>query len=172
MTFRMLIEKPELFAAGVAFIASLPENYDRLQRPSTAKPLMMCNGTADPLIKWQGGDVGRNRGRTCPIEAAVNWWIETNQCEPKPKSVAKLADNDKSDGCRVVHQIYAPKTGGSAFEFVKIVGGGHTLPSIQYSLPDKRLIQRLIGPMCHDIEGAEMAWEFMKKHRRSANLIN
>lgn len=163
MTFRMLIEKPELFAAGVAFIASLPANYDRLTRPSNPKPLMMCNGTADALIKWQGGEIGRNRGKICPVEKAVAWWIESNRCEQSPKSIAKLADRDNADGCQIVHQIYAPKTGGSAFEFVKIEGGGHTLPSIKYSLPDKRFIQRLLGPMCHDIEGTELAWDFMKR---------
>ena len=51
MTFRLLIEKPELFAAGVAFVASLPEDYSEIERPETTTPLLMCNGTNDPLIR-------------------------------------------------------------------------------------------------------------------------
>ncbi len=165
MTFRLLIEKPDLFAAGVAFIASMPADYSGIQRPKPATPLLMCNGTADPLVKWSGGKVALNRGSTCSIDAAVAWWAKTNNCRPKPATV-KMKDRDTQDGCRMVRQIYDPQKDGADFEFIKIENGGHTLPSRNYSLPDNRLVKRLIGTMCRDVEGVELAWQFMKKQSR------
>lgn len=55
MTYRLLVEIPEKFAAGVAFIASLPVDDSRLKQPSRPTPLMIVNGTKDPLVRWTGG---------------------------------------------------------------------------------------------------------------------
>lgn len=55
MTSTMLIEAPDLFAAGVAFIANLPQQSVRLKEPALPTPLLVTNVTKDPLMKWDGG---------------------------------------------------------------------------------------------------------------------
>ena len=171
MTFRMLIEKPELFAAGVAFIASLPVDHSSVKRNKSPIPLMMCNGTKDPLIKWEGGSVGLNRGRgaTCSVDEAVAWWAKTNRCNSEPISVTKLENKNQQDDCQIIRYVYSPTDGGADFEFLKIEGGGHSLPSIKYSLPDNRMVKRVLGTMCRDAEGAELAWEFMQRFQKTSS---
>ena len=171
MTFRMLIEKPELFAAGVAFIASLPAEHSGIERPTTPVPLMMCNGTQDPLITWEGGNVGLNRGRgaTCSVDEAVAWWARTNKCNSKPASVTILDDKNQQDNCHIIRYVFTPNDDGADFEFLKIDGGGHSLPSIKYSLPDNRMVKRVLGTMCRDAEGAELAWAFMQRYQQTSS---
>lgn len=166
MTFRLLIEEPKRFAAGAAFIASLPAADQTISPPETPTPILICNGTKDPLVKWEGGVIGRNRGVVRSVEATVQWWATANKCDPHPKSMKRLPDRAPDDGCRIQHYVYQPARGGAALEFFKVVGGGHSLPSIHSRLPENRLIKSLIGNMCHDVEGAELAWEFLQRHQR------
>jgi poly(3-hydroxybutyrate) depolymerase len=44
-------------------------------------------------------------------------------------------------------------------------GGGHTLPSKRHPLPERLWIKRLFGPACRDVEGAWLAWDFLKRYR-------
>jgi hypothetical protein len=40
------------------------------------------------------------------------------------------------------------------------------MPSIAYADPGHYFSRRFFGPFCHDAEGAELAWEFLRQHRR------
>ncbi|MBW2514393.1 MAG: hypothetical protein JRE21_07465, partial [Deltaproteobacteria bacterium] len=61
MTYRLLMEMPDQIAAGAAFIANLPVDGQRLRIPERAVPLLICNGTADPLVRWEGGEIPGGR---------------------------------------------------------------------------------------------------------------
>ncbi|GAB4465743.1 MAG: PHB depolymerase family esterase [Armatimonadaceae bacterium] len=169
MTFRLLIEAPELFAAGAAFIANLPEERSVLKQPSVPTPLMIMNGTKDPLVQWEGGDVAGGRGRTLSSAGTVSWWLQANRAESTSPVKETLPDRDPSDGCRIYKTVYAPKPNGATVAFYRVEGGGHAMPSQNHALPDNRLIRRMIGPVCKDAEGAKLAWEFFQgKSRKPA----
>ena len=78
MTFRLLLEQPRRFAAAAAYIASLPATAPPKPAATTRVPLMLFNGTRDPLIQWQGGEIRGERGTTMAIEPMVQWWREVN----------------------------------------------------------------------------------------------
>lgn len=166
MTFRLLIETPERFAAGAAFIASLPETSPLIRQPAAPTPLMIANGTKDPLIKWDGGEnlIGRSVMR--PVEETVAWWVRANHAVATNPVNEALPDSDSSDGCRVRRTTYPAGREGAPVVFYTFDGGGHAMPSRKHQIRGNFLIRRLIGPVCRDVEGARLAWDFMKGHRR------
>src|SRR5947199_169312 len=63
MTFRMLCEASELFAGAATVIANMPANVGARCAPRKPLPVVMFNGTADPLVPYDGGGVGFLGGR-------------------------------------------------------------------------------------------------------------
>lgn len=162
MTFRMLIEASDLFAGGAAFIATMPEGANQLPRPKRPVPLMIVNGTADPLVKWEGGVVARDesRGATISTAATVAWWTEANRASRVVTRQSALPDLDPSDGCTLQLDEYAATPNGAPVWLYTAKGGGHVMPSLRHELSDSRLVRRVIGKVCKDAEGAELAWKF------------
>jgi len=165
LTFRLLIEAPERFAAGAAFIAALPQGVS-LPTPAQPTPLLIANGTEDPLVAWAGGAMRGGRGKLLSVPDTLDWWIRANHAERTGAREERLPDHDRRDECRIVRIRYPANSAGAPVEFLKIIGGGHALPSRQHELPDSRLVRRMIGPLCRDAEGAELAWEFFKPFTR------
>jgi polyhydroxybutyrate depolymerase len=166
MTFRLLIEASDLFAGGAAFIANLPEGASQLPRPARAVPLMIVNGTADPLVKWEGGLVARSeaRGATLSTAATVAWWTDANRAARAVTRQSALPDLDPRDGCTLTLDEYAATPGGAPVWLYTARGGGHVMPSLQHELRDTRLVRRTIGNISKDAEGAELAWSFFAAH--------
>jgi polyhydroxybutyrate depolymerase len=162
MTFRLLVEQPQRFTAAAAFIASLP-----VAPPKPAAgprvPLMLLNGTRDPLVQWQGGTIRGERGETMAIEPMVQWWLDVNGVNRERADTESLPDLDPRDGCRISRTTWpADHADAAPVVFYRAEGGGHTLPSIAYPLHSGPILHRIIGPVCHDAEGAELAWDFFK----------
>ena len=168
MTFRLLIEQPRRFAAAAAFIASLPAGVPAKPAHTTRVPLMLFNGTRDPLIQWNGGEIRGERGMTLAIEPMVAWWREVNGVDRATALTSTLPDRDSKDGCQIQRTEWPGVANGSArVVFYSAEGGGHALPSIAHPLKHGPVVRRLIGPVCRDAEGAELAWEFFKPYTRT-----
>jgi polyhydroxybutyrate depolymerase len=167
MAFRLLMEAPGRFAAAAAFVANLPEDPARMTTPARPAPLMICNGTLDPLMLWEGGEIRGGRGRMRSTPATVQWWVQANRADMARAVSDVLADLDPTDGCRIVRTRYSAQPGGAPVELLTVQGGGHALPSIKHPLPQTGLIRRWIGPASADAEGAELAWDFFKEHDRA-----
>lgn len=165
MTYRLVMEMPEEIAAAAAFIANLPADGQRLRTPSRAVPLMICNGTEDPLVLWEGGEIMGGRGDMRSARQTVDWWVQANRASRTAAVTEDLPNADTTDNCRFIRTVYPPLAGGAVVEFVEMRGGGHALPSQAHPLPDNWLIRRVIGPVCRDAEGARLAWGFLKRHR-------
>ncbi len=163
MTHRLLVETPERYAAAATFIAALPDGVT-LPPPTRPTPLMMINGTRDPLVNWNGGEVrllgARGRGRVMSAHDTLAWWIAANRAGPATAQDI-LPDLDPKDGCRIYSTLHPAAEGGAPVLFLKVEGVGHALPSRHFRLPDTRIVRRYIGPVCRDAEGAELAWQFL-----------
>ncbi len=158
MSMRLIMEAPGRVAAGACFIGSLAEGEAprRLPRPT---PLLVVNGTADPLVQWQGGAVAGNRGVTMAIPAMRAWWVQANGAQPA--GVDSVLGQNAT--CRVVATDHAAGPGGAPLRFVTMEGGGHSQPSAAWPVPQGPFWRRLIGPACAVGEGADMAWEFFRR---------
>jgi polyhydroxybutyrate depolymerase len=168
LTYRLLMQESERFAAGAAFIANLPTTDTDLQTPRIPRALMITNGTEDRLMKWVGGEIPMGGGRTRSTEDTVTWWLRANHAADAPRRTRYLPDRAPDDGCRLREVTWTPESGGAPVRLLAMEGGGHTLPSLRYDLPDNFIARRIFGNVCRDAEGAVLAWEFMRDSRRGS----
>jgi polyhydroxybutyrate depolymerase len=160
MTYRMLIEAPERFAAGAAYIANLPSLSTPLSEPDQPVPIMIANGTLDPLMPYAGGVVAKDRGEVISTRETVDWWINANKADQEGLVSQELPDLNKEDGCRIQEYFYPAGEDGAPVMFYRMEGGGHTLPGLSSEGVIQRLLLRLLGPVCQDVDGVLLAWDF------------
>jgi polyhydroxybutyrate depolymerase len=119
------------------------------------------SGTDDPLVPYQGGEVGLGnikRGKSLSIAETVAFWRAHNDCPTVPV-IAQEPDADPKDGTRVRTETYAPCRDASAVILYAIEGGGHTWPrGLQY------LPEAIIGKTSRDIDANTILWNFFKQH--------
>ena len=163
MTYRLLIEAPERFAAGAAYIANLPVLTEPLPQPAQSVPLLIMNGTLDPLMPFEGGLVASDRGRVISTQETVQWWVRMNGADENRKQTRWLPDLDPDDNCQIREEIFPNADGGAEVWLYIMEGGGHTLPSLNTPSRSSRLFSRLVGPVCHDADGVQLAWAFFSE---------
>ncbi len=162
MTYRLLIEAPEAFAGGAAFIANLPKATPAEASEGQPVPLMIANGTDDPLMKWEGGLVGARGQQDVVLSAPAtrDFWIARNRASGTPDTPRQLPDSAPQDGCHIVVNDYPAEENGARIRFVVMEGGGHTIPSRAGGRKRSAFIERLTGTLCKDTDGADLAWQF------------
>jgi polyhydroxybutyrate depolymerase len=162
MSMRLAAEMPDVFAAACSVAAGVSDYLAGEHEPPRAPiPVMLINGTDDPLVPYEGGDVkvlGFKRGKVLAAAEGVGWWAKHNGCAVPPVETA-LPDADPEDGTTARRADYAGPDGADAV-LVTVEGGGHTWPSgWQY------LGERLIGKTTYDVDN-EIIWEFFAAHPR------
>jgi polyhydroxybutyrate depolymerase len=123
----------------------------------------MMNGTADPLIAYGGGR-GTSRyavPNVVSTAATIAFWRNNNGCAAGDRQSTKLPDRDKDDSSTVT-RVDSDCPDGHDVVLYRVDGGGHRMPG---SFPDARFVRvvdALLGPQNHDIDGAETIWAFFK----------
>ncbi len=156
MTLRLACDAGKTFAAAAAVIANLPTKLDC--QPAGPVPVMIMNGTQDPLMPWGGGQVHflrRQLGAVESAEATAAFWAKADGCDPDP-SVAALPDSDPSDQTTIERRTYLHCDAGSSVVLVSVLGGGHTLPGGDQYAP-----AWLVGRVSRDLDGARAIWDFL-----------
>lgn len=145
-------------AAIAPVIANMPADIVEACQPEQPLPILLMNGTADPLVPWDGGHVtvfGQERGAILSTEETIRFWADHNQCDPEPE-ISRLSDLDPEDGSSVRIERY---TGCRATVILyAIEGGGHTLPGSE--APNLKF---LLGNKNNDIVGSERIWDFFEQ---------
>jgi polyhydroxybutyrate depolymerase len=163
MTYRLGIELGSKLAAIAPMIANIPVNIAN-EKPSSPLPVLIMNGTDDPLVPWKGGQVrvfGSEYGEVVSTEQSVQYWLDCNKISSKPERVL-LPDTAPSDGCRVELLTYRKEDSPLEVLLYAIRGGGHNIPgSNTVEMP------RMLGRKCMDINASEIIWEFFKRHARN-----
>lgn len=162
MSYRLAVSAPARFAAIAAVTAniSMALSGERVELPV---PVMILNGTEDPLVPYKGGQVtvlGTERGEVLSTDDTVTWWRGQNGCTSPPKS-RSLPDKDKDDGAHVEVDEHDGCAAGSRVLLYRIVGGGHTWPGGTQYLP-----KSTIGTVCRDIDGTKEIFDFFAAHAR------
>jgi polyhydroxybutyrate depolymerase len=160
MSMRLAAEMPEVFAAACSVAAGVSDFLaEEHEAPRAPVPVMLINGTDDPLVPYDGGYVtvlGLKRGQVLAAEEGVGWWAKHNGCAVPPVE-KELPDADPDDGTTVRREDYRGPGGADAV-LVTVQGGGHTWPSgWQY------LGEGLVGKTTNDIDN-EIIWEFFAAH--------
>ena len=158
MTHRLVEEIPESIAAFASIINTMPANSDCVESDVVVSALFM-NGTMDPLVPYEGGQILSNRGEVKSTDESMLYWINRNQTDTTPVKES-YDDLDPEDNSTVEKYIYENGLNNSEVVLYKIVGGGHTEPSIseKYS----QLYLNAVGNQNRDIEMAKEIWSFFE----------
>lgn len=147
----------------VTAIAAVSGGISQTQFPSYSFqrpiPVLMINGTKDPLVSYDGGygklnrrNIGNEDADMVPAEKLLQKIVKLDHCNTNAQTVV-LPDSDPSDGCTETECIY----NGTAVtvDFIKIENGGHTWPGGTQYLP-----KFLIGRLCRDFSVSQKIFDF------------
>jgi polyhydroxybutyrate depolymerase len=160
MSYRLAFELSDKIAAIAAFIANLPENSE-CKWPVRPIPVMICNGTKDPLIPWNGGK--GEHGKFFSAPETRDFWIKTNGIPSIPDQTKHFTNLDLTDGSSVQSDLYSGAKDKSEVLFYTVTGGGHSMPSIDHKI--RKMFEWLLGKQNHDIESVHHAWSFLNRQK-------
>ncbi len=166
MSLRLACEAADVFAGVAIVTASFPLTTYKSCNPGRTVAIMLMNGTEDPLVPYNGGEIRLGRrtfGEVRSTEETFARWIDLNGCEGRPV-VASLTDADPDDGSRVTVERYLPCRDGSEVALYRVEGGGHTWPGLPGYLP-----RWIIGRSNGDIDGTRHILDFFGRHAMPPN---
>jgi polyhydroxybutyrate depolymerase len=125
MALRMLCEASELFAGAATVVASMPAAAGGRCRPRRPVPVIMFNGTDDPVIPYEGGGVGFGgwQGRVWSAEATAAFLARANGCDAATRE--RLGGNPSRGAIRITRLAWLRCSAQGRVTLYRIEGGGH-----------------------------------------------
>ena len=163
MTLRLGCEISSKLAAIAPVIANMPKNIISTCQPDVPLPVLLMNGTDDPLVPYGGGYVHffrKKMGEVVSTDETIAFWVKHNHCNSVPV-VRDLPDINTGDHSKVTVTTYANASGKAEVVLYTIIGGGHTLPGSD--IPNR---PRVLGQKNNDVDGAKVIWQFLSKYSR------
>lgn len=168
MAFRLGLQMPEL-AAFAASSASMAAKSQCPQAPSDRVAALIISGDADPLVPYNGGQVGfRNkppRGGVIAVPAAFAAWAQAHRHDVAAAKTQDFAPRVRGDRTRAEASYFGPSLAASDVVLVHVVDGGHVEPSVDWRY--RRFYLRIVGPQSSAFESAELAWDFFRDKTRA-----
>lgn len=164
MSFRLALDLTDKLAAVAPVTAQLSLALAE-QTPPLPIAIMIMNGTADPIVPFDGGEVrlfefSRSRGEILSTDETAERFRSFNNCDETPELV-KLPDSEPDDGTAVEIESHTHCAGNTEVILVRVVGGGHTWPGGQQYLSPK-----IVGVVSQEINASEMILDFFLAHVR------
>jgi polyhydroxybutyrate depolymerase len=164
MTMTMICVHADLFTAAASVIINLTDESANACHPSRPVPMLMMNGTADPLIPYRGGR-GTSRFAVAGFwstEKTLGFWRQANGCEMQDAAAVDLDNRDRADQSTVT-RISSRCPPGRDVVLYRINDGGHRMPGAVPDARFPRMVDAFLGPQNRDIDGAATIWEFFRK---------
>jgi len=157
MTFRMLCEASELFAGAATVIANMPARIGARCAPRKPVPVVMFNGTADPLVPYDGGGVGFAglRGSVWAAEETAEFMADVNACAAA--RALPLPTSARSGHVQVTRLEWTFCRTGSPVALYRFDGGGHQVPGQRSFLP------LFLGRGYRALHAADEAFAFFRR---------
>ncbi|GAC1397614.1 MAG: PHB depolymerase family esterase [Pyrinomonadaceae bacterium] len=165
MAQRLACEMSDRIAAVVSVAAAMPQDLQPKCKPLRPISVMLINGTDDPLVPYNGGEIGKvggggYGGKVLSSAATIKFWLAHDNCSTQPVS-ERLPDTDPNDGTRVRRDVYGKCKDNREAALYTIEGGGHAWAgSFQY------LPEHFIGKTSRDINASETIWDFFKRQQK------
>jgi polyhydroxybutyrate depolymerase len=156
MSYRLACELGDRIAAIAPVAGELAEVPPcALKAPVS---VLAINGTADPLVPYDGGEVGHHRGHVHSAMDSTAYFARREGCGVARTSEA-MADTDPGDDTRSERTRYTDCPRGIAVDLITVENGGHTWPGAAQYLP-----RFAIGATSRDFDGSRYIWEFFAAH--------
>jgi polyhydroxybutyrate depolymerase len=157
LALRMGCQAPDYLAGVGALIAGLPAKWAAACKPSPLA-FLLVNGTANPLVPFQGGPVKLPgfKDDVVSAEATMAPFAAANDCSSQ-RNLHEFPDRDPSDGSRVImERLIGCKR---MVELVRVEGGGHTLPG----RPARSDRGQSVGALNKDVNVSRVVAEFVRR---------
>ncbi|MEA2833955.1 MAG: polyhydroxybutyrate depolymerase [Methylobacteriaceae bacterium] len=149
----------EAYAGVAAIIANMPADIADSCQPPKPIPLMVINGTANPIVPYAGGTTKLTDSKIDVVstDATLAPFAKADGCGDGRTTIA-LPDRDPKDGTR----SYIDKLNGckAPVELIRVEGGGHTIPG-RFSAGTTR--GRPVGAHTNDFDAAHAIWDFFRR---------
>jgi len=141
LSHRLACEAADVIAAAapVAAVLGIDEAACNPARPI---PIMQLNGTADPLVRYEGGGLAGSPS----AEESTDGWAARNGCTGEPE----LSYENGAASCETV----ADCEGDASVTLCSIEGAGHCWPG----QPCPERLGALVGEPTFDIDANEAMW--------------
>ena len=164
-TARLACELSENIAAFAQVGSTMSVELRAACAPGRAVPIMIINGTRDPLVPWQGGSLRKSRqlgkgGEVISAADALEFWAGQNACSADPE-VTRFEDRDPDDGTSVERTRFSDCRDHTEVSLVAVEGGGHTWPGSQ----ERPRLKRTVGTTSREINASELIWDFFRNHQ-------
>ncbi|MCX6006361.1 MAG: dienelactone hydrolase family protein [Chloroflexi bacterium] len=161
MSNRLGCELSDKIAAIAPVAGNIPEKTASTWSPSRAVSVLIINGTEDPLVPYNGGDVSFlsiKRGTVISVADTVKFWVTRDGCPGAPQ-MEQLPHINPADPTSTTVEKYTGCRDGTEVVLYRVNGGGHTWPGgLQY------MSERFIGKTSRDFSATETIWQFFKLH--------
>jgi polyhydroxybutyrate depolymerase len=157
MSYRLACESGDLFRAIAPVIANIGEALIAHCRPTASLSVLMMPGTADPLIRYEGGAVAagyRDRGRTVSADRTLEFWRGAMGCSGPPRTERFDPVRDETS---VTITRYDRCRGGATVRRWTVEGGGHTWPGRGGI---RGLRARVVGPTATEFSATAVVLDF------------
>lgn len=158
MTYRLLRERPDLVAAGAAFVANLPENLatKAVEQP---RPIFIMQGSADTSMPFSGGMIIFDQGLVTSSSVTRDFFVQANGAGPKNATRTVTDDNSP---CRIDLDLYPSGTAPVAYYVME--NAGHVIARRNRKFFLIEWFYRFaLGPSCLGTNGGALAWEFLSQ---------
>ena len=151
MSLRLGCALGDRIAAVAAVGAAMPKTMICL--PARPVPLVMINGTSDPVVRYGGGTEENLRVTTLSVEDSAKTWAKIDRCAEKPEH-SKLPSPkggtetkvDTYTGCQQDAQVVS----------YSLKGAGNTWPGgMQYEA------EKQVGKTSEDFNANATLWSFL-----------
>jgi len=160
MTMYFACQAPGLLRAASYAISDLPVT-EQSKCGATPMPWLAMNGTADPIVPFEGMKAGTiENGVAQPellsAEATFDFWAARDHCGEfiSKETLPHLSPGDPTSA---EERVCKGTDGLPSIEYV-FHGGGHSWPNLQYG----PFIQQVIGDSNQDVDAGQAIWSFFK----------
>lgn len=163
MSYRLAFELSGKIAAIAPVTANLQQVH-ATKKPKHPVGLLVINGTADPLVPYNGGHVrvlGTNRGAILSTKDTIQRWVAFTGCKGEP-TLETLPDKDPRDGTTTICRTWSTCAGGAQVKLYRVQNGGHTWPGGRQYLG-----RFVVGRTSRDFDAVPAIFDFFAKHRRA-----
>lgn len=136
MALRILCERSDLFAGFGVVAAGLPTAISEGCQVSHPAPLLVMNGTDDPIVPFDGGAVGlrkeKPRGIVLGVEEMLALFAANYGCAGRQE----IFIEDTALGDEVTPLLFSYQGCAAPIRFFRLEGGGHGWPGSGRQAPE------------------------------------
>jgi polyhydroxybutyrate depolymerase len=162
LCYRLAVEAPDIFASIAPVAGTLAVST---QRASRYVPTLHIHGTDDKVVAWNGPNLKTPKNLDfLSVPETIHAWkklLVTCNASDSDALVCQIQSwpDRKPDKTRVevTRYLLDPDSETPDFQFVRVIGGGHTWPGGENR-------EWVVGDTSEEFSANEMMWGFFQKH--------